>query len=157
MARAQGRCAKSQRLRMGLSHSHRTTITFVTDLRLSGIVAPMALGGPINGDWIEVYEEQVLVPTLRPGDVATMDNLSSHKRLFVKLRIEEAGATLASRPLYSSAFNPIEKAFSKPKANLRRIGECAVSGLWDVLGSRVTLFKPRKWRNDFASYGYDAD
>jgi transposase len=157
MARTHGRCAKGQRLRMGFPHSHRKTTTLVAGLRLSGMVAPMVLDGPINGDWFEAYVDQVLVPTLRPGDIVIMDNLSSHKRLSVKLLIETAGATLAFLPPYSPDFNPIEKAFSKLKINLRRIGERTVTGLWDVIGSLVTMFNPHECRNYFASCGYDAD
>jgi transposase len=157
MARTHGRCAKGQRLRMGFPHSHRKTTTLVAGLRLSGMVAPMVLDGPINGDWFEAYVDQVLVPTLRPGDIVIMDNLSSHKRLSVKLLIEAAGATLAFLPPYSPDFNPIEKAFSKLKTNLRRIGERTVTGLWDVIGSLVTMFNPHECRTYFASCGYDAD
>jgi transposase len=157
MARTHGRCAKGQRLRMGFPHSHRKTTTLVAGLRLSGMVAPMVLDGPINGDWFEAYVDQVLVPTLRPGDIVIMDNLSSHKRLSVKLLIEAAGATLAFLPPYSPDFNPIEKAFSKLKTNLRRIGERTVTGLWDVIGSLVTMLNPHECRNYFASCGYDAD
>ena len=99
---------------------------------------------------------KVLVPELRPGDIVIMDNLSSHKRVAVKDKIEAVGATLRFLPPYSPDFNPIEKAFSKLKANLRRIGERTVSGLWDIIGSLVTMFKPEECRNYFASCGYDA-
>jgi transposase len=156
MARTHGRAPKGQRLRMGFPHGHRKTTTLVAGLRMTGMVAPMVLDGPINGDWFEAYIEQILVPTLKPGDVVIMDNLSSHKRLSVKLLIEAAGATLAFLPPYSPDFNPIEKAFSKLKANLRRIGERTVFGLWDVIGSLVTMFKPQECQNYFASCGYDA-
>ena len=72
--------------------------------------------GPINGDWFEAYIAQVLVPELRPGDIVIMDNLSSHKQVTVRERIEAAGATLRFLPPYSPDFNPIEKAFSRLKA-----------------------------------------
>jgi transposase len=156
MARTHGRAPKGQRLRMGFPHGHRKTTTLVAGLRMTGMVAPMVLDGPINGDWFEAYIEQILVPTLKPGDVVIMDNLSSHKRLSVKLLIEAAGATLAFLPPYSPDFNPIEKAFSKLKANLRRIGERTVTGLWDVIGSLVTMFNAQECQNYFASCGYDA-
>ena len=94
------------------------------------MVAPMVLDGPINGDWFEAYVTQVLVPELRPGDVVIMDNLSSHKRVSVRERIEAAGATLRFLPPYSPDFNPIEKAFSKLKAMLRKAEERTVSGLF---------------------------
>ena len=80
MTRSHGRCPRGQRLRMGFPFGHRKTTTFIAGLRLSGIVAPMVLDGPINGAWFETYVGQVLVPTLKKGDVVIMDNLSSHKR-----------------------------------------------------------------------------
>jgi transposase len=156
MARTHGRAPKGQRLRMGFPHGHWKTTTLVAGLRLSGMVAPMFLDGPINGDWFEAYVDQVLVPTLKPGDVVIMDNLSSHKRLSVRLLIEAADAKLVFLPPYSSDSNPIEKAFSKLKANLRRIGERTVTGLWDVIGSLVQLFSRSECQNYFTSCGYDA-
>ena len=147
---------KGQRLRMGFPHGHRKTTTLVAGLRMTGMVAPMVLDGPINGDWFEAYIDQILAPTLKPGDIVIMDNLSSHKRLSIKLLIEAAGATLAFLPPYSPDFNPIEKAFSKLKANLRRIGARTVTA-WDVIGSLVTMFNPHECQNYFASCGYDAE
>ena len=79
---------------------------------------------------------------LRPGDVVIMDNLSSHKRASVRERIEAAGATLRFLPPYSPDFNPIEKAFSRLKAMLRKAGERSVSGLWDLIGSSSTSSSP---------------
>jgi hypothetical protein len=73
MTRSHGRCAKGERLRMGFPHGHRKTTTLVAGLRMTGMVAPMVLDGPINGDWFEAYVTQVLVPELRPGDVVIMD------------------------------------------------------------------------------------
>lgn len=74
---------------------------------LTGMVAPMVLDGPINGDWFEAYLTQVLIPELRPGDVVIMDNLSSHKGTAVREIIEAAGATLRFLSPYSPDFNPI--------------------------------------------------
>ena len=92
MTRSHGRCVRGERLRMGFPHGHRKTTTLVAGLRMTGMVAPMVLDGPINGDWFEAYVTQVLIPELRPGDVVVMDNLSSHKRASVRERIEAAGA-----------------------------------------------------------------
>jgi transposase len=97
------------------------------------------------------------VPELRPGDVVIMDNLSSHKRPAVRDRIEAAGATLRFLPPYSPDFNPIEKAFSRLKAMLRKAGERTVGGLWDLIGSLVDIFKPPECANYFSSCGYDPD
>ena len=111
MTRSHGRAPKGERLRMGFPHGHRKTTTLVAGLRMSGMIAPMLLDGPINGDWFEAYVGQVLVPELKPGDIVIMDNLSSHKRASVPAMIEDAGASLRFLPPYSPDFNPIEKAF----------------------------------------------
>ena len=157
MTRSHGRCAKGERLRMGFPHGHRKTTTLVAGLRMTGMVAPMVLDGPINGDWFEAYVTQVLIPELRPGDVVIMDNLSSHKRASVREWIEAAGATLRFLPPYSPDFNPIEKAFSRPKAMLRKAGERTVSGLWNLIGKLVDLFQPDECANYFTSCGYDPE
>lgn len=84
-----------------------------------------------------------------------MDNLSSHKRTSVRELIEAAGATLMFLPPYSPDFNPIEKAFARPKAMLRKAAERAVSGLWDLIGRLVELFQPDECANYFSSCGYE--
>src|SRR5688500_217987 len=130
MARRYGRAPRGQRLRAGMPHGHWKTTTFVAGLRLSGLVAPMVLDGPINREAFQAYVDQVLVPELSPGDVVVMDNLSSHKRPAVRRAIEAAGATLLYLPPYSPDFNPIENAFAKLKALLRKAAERTVGALW---------------------------
>jgi len=119
MARLQGRAPRGERLRAGIPFGHWKTTTFIAGLRLTGIIAPMVLDGPINGEAFQVYVEQVLVSELRPGDIVIMDNLSSHKGPAVRQAIEAAGARLLFLPPYSPDFNPIENAFAKLKALLR--------------------------------------
>jgi transposase len=157
MTRSHGRCPKGERLRMGFPHGHRKTTTLVAGLRLNGMVAPMVLDGPINGEWFEAYVRSVLVPELRSGDTVVMDNLSSHKRAAVRELIEETGASVLFLPPYSPDFNPIEKAFARLKALLRKAEERTVSGLWGLIGKLVDLFKPQECQNYFASCGYDLD
>jgi transposase len=130
MARRYGRAPKGQRLRASIPHGHWKTTTFVAGLRLTGIVAPMVLDGPINGEAFRAYVEQFLVQELKPGDIVVMDNLGSHKGEAVRKAIEAAGARLLFLPPYSPDFNPIEKAFSKLKALLRKAAERTVDGLW---------------------------
>jgi transposase len=144
-------------------HGHWKTTTFVAGLRLSGMVAPFVLDGPINRDAFEVYVERVLVPELRAGDVVVMDNLSSHKGPRVRDLIEAAGASLRYLPPYSpepkdraSDFNPIENAFAKLKALLRRAAERTVEGLWTAIGQLVDLFTPDECARYFEAAGYDA-
>jgi transposase len=155
MPRSHGRCPKGERLRMGFPHGHRKTTTLVAGLRMTGMVAPMVLDGPINRDWFEAYVTKVLMPELRPGDIVVMDNLSSHKRVAVREKIEAAGATLRFLPPYSPDFNPIEKAFSHLKAMLRKAGERTVRDLWDLIGKLVDIFQPDECANYFSSCGYN--
>jgi hypothetical protein len=94
MTRSHGRCPTGERLRMGFPNGHRKITTLVAGLRMTGMVAPMVLDGPINDDWFEAYVTKVLMPELQPGDIVIMDNLSSHKRAAIKEKIEAFDATL---------------------------------------------------------------
>jgi transposase len=156
MARHHGRCRRGERLRIGVPHGHWKTTTFVAGLRTTGIAAPFVLDGPINRIAFETYVEKVLVPELEPGDIVIMDNLSSHKGPKVRELIEAAGATLRFLPPYSPDFNPIENAFAKLKAHLRKAAERTVDGLWNAIGRIIDLFTPDECRNYFAAAGYDA-
>jgi transposase len=99
----------------------------------------------------------VLVPDLRPGDVVIMDNLSSHKGPRVRALIEAAGATLLFLPPYSPDFNPIENAFAKLKALLRKAAERTVEGLWAAIRRIADTFTPAECANCFSACGYDPD
>jgi len=155
MARTHGRAPQGKRLRAGAPHGHWKTTTFVAGIRTTGLVAPFVLDGPINRDAFEVYVAKVLVPDLRPGDVVIMDNLSSHKGPGVRKAIESAGARLLYLPPYSPDFNPIEKAFSKLKALLRKAAERTVEGLWTAIGRLLDAFTPSECANYFVACGYD--
>jgi transposase len=157
MARTHGRCRRGERLRMGMPHGHWRTTTFVGALTLRGMIAPFVLSGPINRTAFEAYVEQVLVPELRPGDIVIMDNLSSHKGPHARALIEAAGASLVFLPPYSPDFNPIEKAFSKLKALLRKAAERTVEGLWRSIGRISETFSPTECANYFKACGYDPD
>jgi transposase len=154
MARTHGRAPRGARLRVGIPHGHWKTTTFVAGLRLSGIVAPMVLDGPINRRSFEAYVAHVLVPELRPGDVVVMDNLASHKAPSVRDAIEAAGASLLFLPPYSPDFNPIENAFAKLKALLRKAAERTIAGLWATIGILIDVFTPTECANFFAAAGY---
>lgn len=120
------------------------------------MVAPMVLDGPINRDSFTAYVNQVLVPELSPGDIVIMDNLSSHKGPIIRDAIEAAGAELLFLPPYSPDFNPIEKAFSKLKAHLRKAAERTIHGLWSAIGRILDLYSPQECANYFTACGYDA-
>lgn len=155
MARKNGRAPRGERLRAGVPHGHWKTTTFVAGLRRAGIVAPLVIDGPINGVWFQTYVDEVLVPALRQGDIVVMDNLGSHKGAGVRHAIEAAGATLLYLPPYSPDFNPIEKAFSKLKALLRKAAERTVDALWDRIGALLPEFTPQECANFFAAAGYE--
>lgn len=155
MARRRGRAPRGERLRAAIPHGHWKTTTFVAGLRNSGMVAPMVLDGPINGAAFQAYVDQVLVPELRPGDVVVMDNLGSHKRPSIRASIGATGASLLYLPPYSPDFNPIENAFAKLKAMLRKAAERTVDGLWNAIGHIIDAFSPNECANYFSAAGYD--
>lgn len=157
MARSHGRAPRGERLRAAVPHGHWSTTTFVAGLTLRGMTSPFVLSGPINRVAFETYVEKVLVPELRPGDIVIMDNLSSHKGPRVRSMIETAGAELLYLPPYSPDFNPIENAFAKLKAMLRKAAERTVEGLWDAIGRIIDTFTPAECANYFAAAGYDPD
>jgi transposase len=155
MARTRGRAPRGERLRAAIPHGHWKTTTFVAGLRNSGMVAPMVLDQPINGAAFQAYVDQVLVPELQPGDIVVMDNLGSHKGPGVRASIEAAGARLLYLPPYSPDFNPIENAFAKLKAMLRKAAERSLDGLWNAIGRIIDTFTPDECTNYFAAAGYD--
>ena len=115
MARLYGRSVRGERCRSPIPHGHWKTTTFVGALRRSGMTAPMVLDGAMHGAAFLAYVEQMLVPTLKPGDVVIMDNLPAHKLVAIRQAIENAGATLRFLPPYSPDFNPIEFLWKKTK------------------------------------------
>jgi transposase len=156
MARRHGRCPRGERLQVGVPHGHWKTTTFIGALTLRGFIAPWVLNGPINADAFETYVEKVLVPELRQSDIVVMDNLSSHKGSRVRTLIEAAGAQLRYLPPYSPDLNPIENAFSKLKALLRKAAERTMDGLWTQIGRLLDLFLPDECKNYFTAAGYVA-
>ena len=120
MVRLRGRCPRGERLIGYAPHGHWKTLTFVAGLRHRAMVAPFVLEGAMNGPMFLAYVKQGLVPTLKRGDIVIMDNLPVHKVAGVEQAIEAAGATLLYLPPYSPDLNPIEPAFGKVKAHLRK-------------------------------------
>jgi transposase len=118
-------------------------------------VAQKAFDRPINAASFEEWVEKCLAPTLSKGDIVVMDNLSSHKGPKVELLIKAAGAELRYLPPYSPDMNPIEKAYSKLKAFLRKIAERTVAGLLSALDACSDIFKPAECANYFKVCGYD--
>jgi transposase len=154
MARRYGWGPTHERVVGRVPHGHWKTTTFVAALRAGGLTAPMVIDGAMTGDLFVAYARQVLAPTLRPGDVVVMDNLACHKRAEAVRAVERAGATVAFLPPYSPDLNPIELAFSKLKATLRRREERTVEGLWAALGESLDWFPPDECRRYLRHAGY---
>jgi len=157
MARLRGRAKRGMRCRSPIPHGHWKTTTFTGALRLSGMTAPMVLDGAMTGEWFVAYVEHVLVPTLRPGDVVILDNLPAHKSVAARDAIETAGATMLFLPPYSPDFNPIENAFAKLKALLRKAAARTVPELWDAIRDTLPCFTPNECANYFAAAGYEPE
>lgn len=157
MARLRGRAPRGERLRAGMPHGHWRTTTFIAGLRLSGLDAPMVIDGPVNAEIFLAYVQRVLVPALRPGDIVIMDNLGSHKGTAVREAIEAAGAELRFLPPYSPDFNPIENAFSKLKALLRKAAARTRDALWNAVAHAIDAFTPVECANYFTNAGYEPE
>jgi transposase len=154
MTRRYGRCARGLRLRASVPHGHWKLTTLVAGLRTAGISVPCVFEGAINGQRFRAYVEQMLAPTLAPGDIVLLDNLRSHKTAGIAEAITARGAQLIYLPPYSPDLNPIEQAFAKYKALLRKAAERTVDGLWQTIGQIADLFPPAECRNFFKSAGY---
>ena len=156
MTRLYGRSARGRRLLDKVPLARWQTTTFVAALRCDGLTAPMVLDGPIDREWFTAYVEQVLCPTLKAGDIVAVDNLGSHRNDKVRQAIEACGASLVFLPKYSPDLNPIEMAFAKLKALLRKAAERSTSALWDRIGRVLDAFTPQECANYFKAAGYGA-
>jgi transposase len=157
MARLRGWAPRGERCRAAVPHGHWKTITFVGGLTLSGFCAPMLLDGPMDGEAFRAWCEQMLAPNLRAGDIVIMDNLPAHKVGGVRAAIEARGAELLYLPPYSPDLNPIENAFAKLKANVRKAAARTVDTLEIAVANALGQFEPNECLNFFAHAGYDLD
>jgi transposase len=135
-------------------HGHWKTSTLVAGLSLGGITAPYVTDGAMTGTIFRHYVEQVLAPTLKPGDVVVMDNVATHKVAGIREAIEARGATLLYLPPYSPDLNPIEKAFAKIKAILRKIGARTRDALWQAIAEAIDGLSRTECLNFFREAGY---
>lgn len=154
MAPTYGRCRRGKRLIARVPFGHWKTSTFLAALRWDGMSAPAVFDGPINGRSFTAYVEQILVPSLRPGDIVVLDNLGSHRGKAAREAIERAGAELRFLPPYSPDLNPIEQVFSKLKTLLRRAAPRNRQTLWKSIGTLLDRFPVAECRNYIANAGY---
>ena len=157
MTRLRGRARHGRRLKARAPFGHWKTQTFVAGLRCDGIVAPWIIDCPMNRVIFETWVETQLAPTLNPGDVVILDNLSSHKSEKAAAILKDRGAWFLFTPPYSPDLNPIEMAFSKLKAHLRRIGARTIDELWKAVGNICDLYTPQECWNYLKDAGYASD
>jgi transposase len=156
MARLYGRSPRGSRCIAAIPHGHWKTITFVGGLTLGGMIAPMMLDGAMDGPAFLAWVEQMLVPVLAPGKTVVMDNLPAHKPEAVRSAIEACGATLRYLPSYSPDFNPIEMAYSKFKALLKKAAARTIEELQQAVAEALPSITPEDCTNYFKDAGYGA-
>ena len=154
MARRCGRSPRGKRCRASVPHGHWKTTTLVCGLRLDGLTVPMVMDGAMDGAAFSTYAASFLAPSLGAGDVVVLDNLSAHKVRGVREAISKAGATLLYLPPYSPDFNPIEQAFAKLKALLRKAAARTVDALESAIAMALEAFSAEECANYFTHAGY---
>ncbi len=154
MAPIRGWSRCGERLPAKTPHGHWKTLTFIAALRHDRIDAPCVFDGPINGQSFTAYVEQILAPTLNPGDIVVLDNLGSHKGKCVRTAIRAAGAKLFFLPPYSPDLNPIEQVFAKLKHLMRKAAERNIDDTWKRLGAMLSRFQNDECGRYLANAGY---
>jgi putative transposase len=142
------------RLPAKVPHGRWTTMTFLAALRHDRVEAPWLIDGPINGESFRLYIDEVLIPTLRPGDIVVMDNLGSHRSSAVRQALRAAGAKLFFLPKYSPDLNPIEMLFAKLKHGLRKAAKRTEQAIYNAIVSLLPTVAATECANYFAHAGY---
>jgi len=154
MATLRGWAPCGQRLLAKVPRGRWKTMTFIAGLRHDRVVAPWLIEGPINGESFLLYVEEVLVPTLKPGDIVVMDNLGSHRAKAVRSAIRAAGARLFFLPKYSPDLNPIEMFFAKLKHWLRKAARRSGDAIYGAIAAILPNVSPSECFNFFTHDGY---
>ena len=155
MTRLRGRAPKGERLVCHAPHGHWRTTTMISSVRLDGTSACMAVEGATNTEVFQAYVREVLVPSLRAGDIVVMDNLGAHKNDRTLALIAQAGAEVRFLPAYSPDLNPIEMMWSKVKALLRRAQARNRSDLLQAIAAALRAVTPKDVLGWFAACGYN--
>ena len=157
MARLRGRALRGLRLKAKAPFAKWGTQTFIAGLRADGLTAPWVISGAMNRIAFDLYVQTQLVPTLRPGDIVVLDNLSVHKSTQANAAVRACGARMLFLPQYSPDLNPIEMAFAKLKAHLRAAAARTPETLITALGRLCRLFPPAECENYFKAAGYASE
>lgn len=154
MAPLRGWAPVGQRLKAKVPYGHWKTMTFIAALRCDRIDAPFVFDQPINAASFTAWVEQKLCPTLKPGDIVVLDNLSSHKKPAIRAAVRAKRAKLLFLPPYSPDLNPIEQVFAKLKHLLRKAGERTLEATWRRIGDLLNAFTPDECGNYLTNAGY---
>jgi len=154
LLRRYGRSLRGARLHDHAPCGHWETHTVVATLSLQGLQAPAVFNGPMDALTFRAYVQQVLIPTVRPGDVLVLDNLAVHADPVVRAELEAAGAVVRFLPPYSPDFNPIEMAFAKLKAFLRAARPRSFDQVCELIAVALTLFTPDECAHYIRHCGY---
>ena len=157
MTRLRGRSLKGQRLKAQAPFSHWGTQTFIAALRCHELTAPWVIEGAMNRTAFDTYIETQLAPTLEKGDMVILDNLAVHKSARAAQCLKEKGAWFLFLPPYSPDLNPIEMAFAKLKAHLRKAAARTYDALWRAVGDICGLYEPEECWNYLKAAGYASD
>jgi transposase len=157
MTRLHGRSAVGERLFAVAPFGRGQTQTFIAGLTSEALIAPWVIGGAMDRAAFDIYVETQLAPALLPGTVVILDNLATHKSPKAADILKRNGCWMLFRPACSPDLNPIEMAFSKLKAHLRRIGARTYDALIQALGDICGLFDPEECWNFFKAAGYASD
>ena len=157
MTRLRGRAKRGARLNAHAPFGRWKSQTFIAALRCDGLTAPWVIDGAMDQVAFDTYIETQLAPALQRGDVVILDNLNVHKSARAAAALHQRGAWFLFLPKYSPDLNPIEKAFAKLKAHLRRIGARKIDALWRAIGDICDLFSPEECWNYMVAAGYASD
>ena len=156
LLRRYGRAPRGARVHAHAPCGRWQTSTFFAALRVTGLTAPGVFDGAIDGESFRAYIDQIVVPTLHPGDIVIADNLGAHQVAGIQRALQAAGATLWSLPPSSPDLTPIELCFAKLKALVRTARCRSTETLWPFLGECLAHFSPDECRNCFRHCGYSA-
>ena len=156
MDRTHGRAPSGVRVDGPVPHGHWKVLTLTAAVRIDGVGACLAFDGATDSACFETYVERCLAPTLKPGDIVVMDDLSCHKTAEVARLIGAAGAEVRYLPAYSPDLNPIERMFSKLKGFLRSAAARTIDGLIAAMGDALRTVRPEDVLGWFRHSGYEA-
>lgn len=154
LTRLRGRSLRGQRLAMDAPFGSWGTQTFIAGLTQDALIAPWVIKGAMDGEAFAAYVRHVLTPELDPGTVVVLDNLATHRNAEAAKALREAGCWFLYLPPYSPDLNPIEMAFAKLKAHLRRIGARSFTQVFDAIADVCDLFSPQECWNYLNEAGY---